>query len=116
MIPPKLRGHGSDGFFVNAASRRSAQEKRRYGKAKNHQKLRRSGAPTFKPMVGMRDKKARADIEKTHRNAQKAQEAQKKTHRKHRESTNRKEAYGSRNEEERDGQGDKNAVHDETLL
>ena len=54
----------------------------------------------------------RADIEKTHRNAQEAQKAQKK----HIESTgktqNRKESYGSRNEEGRDGQGDKNAVHE----
>lgn len=66
------------------------QEKRRYGKAKNHQKLRRFGTPTFKPMVGRGDKKAEADTEKAHRSAQKAQKAQKK-----------KKSYGLRNEGER---------------
>lgn len=77
-ILPTLRGHGSDGFFANAASRGAQREKHRYGKAKNHQKLRRSCTPTFKLMVGRGDKKAEADTEKAHRSAPEAQKAQKK--------------------------------------
>lgn len=59
--------------------------------------------------------KVRADTQKTHGNAQEVQKAQKnaeKAKRKHKTGRN----HTAREMKRRDGQGDKNAVHDETLL
>ena len=78
------------------------RKKRRYGKAKNHQKLRRSGTSTFKPVVGMGDgksesrhtenpwertestektqKKYRETQRKRRENAEKTQRSTRKTH------------------------------------
>ena len=95
LILPKLRGHDSEGFLQMRCRGGAQQEKRRYGKAKNHQKLRRSDIPTFKSVVGMGDGKSESrhtenpwertestekNAEKVQRNAEKTQRSTRKTH------------------------------------
>ena len=101
-------------IFVNAASRRGATWNIPLRKSEKTSKLRRSGAPTFKTMVGMGDKKEGADAEKhvgTRRKYRKHKKRRKSTE-KRRKSTEKarkkKKVYGLR--KEGGGRGDKIAV------
>ena len=105
------------------------RKKRRYGKAKNHQKLRRSGTSTFKPVVGMGDGKSESrhtenpwerteSTEKTQKKYRETQRKRRENAEKHTENPwertrstestknaekvqKKKESYGLRNEEGR---------------